>query len=84
MTLVASVAFLVYALSRGKKGIRDIPAAYESEAKHLTWLLIFFLATYLIRAVSDGWIVPKLAQNDLDFDCSIDGEKAFCLGFSFV
>ena len=68
-----SVIFLVYALSRGKKGIRDIPAAYESEAKHLTWLLIFFLATYLLRAISDGWIVPFLAKKDFDDNCTIDG-----------
>ena len=60
--LIASVIVLILLISKGKKRIRDLPAVFESEASHLTWILVFFVGTYLARFASDLWIVPTLEK----------------------
>ena len=82
--MVASTAFLVYALTKGKKRITDIPAVYESEAIHLTWILVFFLFTYGARFCSDLWVIPYLTRSGNLDKCLINGMTTFCVNSVFI
>ena len=84
VVMIASTAFLVYALSKGKKRITDIPAVYESEAIHLTWILVFFLFTYGARFCSDLWVIPYLTSTPNLDSCLINGRETFCVDSAFI
>jgi hypothetical protein len=51
--LFISVVFLTRQMVRGKKSVRDLPEVFESEAKNLTCILVFFVSTYFLRFLSD-------------------------------
>ena len=60
--LTTSIGFLVHQLVKGKKGVSDLPEVFESEAKNLTCILVFFCSTYFLRFVSDYIFVPELGD----------------------
>ena len=84
LAMIASTVFLIYALTKGKKRISDIPAVYESEAKHMTCILIFFLTTYGARFFSDYFAIPYLTNTEHYQTCIIDNTETVCVTNSFI
>ena len=60
--LFISVAFLAGNLAAGNKKVSDLPNVFKSEAKNLSFILLFFSFTYAMRFISDFWIFPKLVS----------------------
>ena len=57
--LLSSVLYLMHQLRQGSKKITDLPSAFSGEAKNLLFILLLFSSTYLIRFISDWWVVPN-------------------------
>lgn len=64
--LLISVIVLVMRIREGKKRIHDLPDAFKNDAAHMTFTLVFFMITYWVRSASDFWIVPRLANQNLE------------------
>ena len=61
--LFVSVGVLIRNLAMGNKKVDDLPNVFKSEAKHLSFILIFFSFTYMVRFISDYWIYPSVVKN---------------------
>ena len=59
--LFTSVAVLVGNLAMGHMKVSDLPNVFKSETKHLSFILTFFSFTYMVRFISDFWVVPYLS-----------------------
>jgi len=75
--LITSVIVLVMLIWKGKN-IGELPD-FKNEAAHLTWILVIFVATYLLRSISDILIVPKLMKN-LEI-CTLKNHPTLCASF---
>ena len=58
------MAFLAGNLAKGNKKVSDLPNVFKSEAKNLSFILLFFSFTYMVRFISDFWIFPHFATAD--------------------
>ena len=80
--LFISVAVLVSQLVKGKRSVRELPDVFESEAKNLTCILIFFCSTYFLRFISDNYVVPNMTDSlEKAMPCVLDGYPTHCLSF---
>ena len=80
--LFASVLLLRISFSQGKKRVTDLASAFDSEANHLICILVFFCSTYLMRFVSDRWLIALLAK---PVPCTVPGidHVTICLDITF-
>ena len=69
--LFISVVFLTRQMVRGKKSVRNLPEVFESEAKNLTCILVFFVSTYFLRFLSDYFVVPRLSASEYFVPCTL-------------
>jgi hypothetical protein len=77
--LITSVIVLVMLIWKGKN-IGELPD-FKNEAAHLTWILVIFVATYLLRSISDIWIVPKLMKDKNLKICKLEKDFTLCAPF---
>lgn len=59
-------------------------SAFNSEANHLSCILIFFSLTYLLRFCSDQWIIPRLQTEEHLVPCTLDGQTTICVNTEFI
>ena len=81
--LFTSVIMLIKSLSKGKKTVAELSSAFDSEANHLSCILVFFCTTYLLRFISDFWIIPSLSQYEDLVPCNL-GYDTLCVNTTFV
>ena len=56
--LFVSVSILIRTLNIGKRKLVGLSSAFSSEANHLICILVFFCSTYILRFVSDRFVLP--------------------------
>ena len=71
--LFVSVCILINTLNIGKKKLIGLSSAFSSEANHLICILVFFCSTYILRFVSDRFVLPRLEEVDDLVPCTIEG-----------
>ena len=76
--LITSVIVLVLILKGKSIGeLKD----FQNETTHLTWILVIFVATYLLRSISDILIVPKLMEEENLKNCILKKHPTLCASF---
>ncbi len=81
--LVSSVTFLAISLAKGKRKITDLPVEFQSEVNHMFVFLFIFAITYLLRWISDAYIVPDIVTNHVQ-QCILEGVGTFCVKAGFI
>ena len=77
--LFISVFVLVGNLSMGNMKVSDLPSVFKSETKHLSFILIFFSSTYMVRFICDFWVTPYLTKPSTLKPCILnDGLETLC------
>ena len=62
ISLTWSVLYLMSQMDKGRKQISNLTSVLQSEGKSLLCILFIFSSTYLLRFISDFFIVPWLLE----------------------
>ena len=52
--------------------------------RNLSIILVFFCSTYVLRFISDKYIVPRLAQPQHWKLCTLEGRTTYCIDSVFI
>ena len=63
--LVFSITLLIYCLHTRSPKIDNLSATFKSETTNLRVTLIFFGMTYILRWISDKWVIPWLIKETM-------------------
>lgn len=80
--LLASVIMLYVQISAARTRIRDMPDVFKTDTARMLWTQIFFVCTYIMRAVSDYFVIPQLEK--YREVCTINGTETVCLKSWFL
>ena len=86
LCLVASVAWLFSLLRKGRKQYRELEeSTFYGEFAHLSWILIVFVLTYVVRFFSDYfYLAPLIEDTNKLVECTIDGEDTYCISANVI
>ena len=81
--LFISVIVLVRNLAIGNRRVSDLPSVFKSETQHLSFILIFFSFTYMVRFIFDYWVTPAITSSSSLYPCIRDDELPTVCGSSY-
>ena len=81
--LFISVIVLVRNLAIGNRRVSDLPSVFKSETQHLSFILIFFSFTYMVRFIFDYWVTPAITNQNSLYPCIRDDGLPTVCGSSY-
>ena len=81
--LFISVIVLVRNLAIGNRKVSDLPSVFKSETQHLSFILIFFSFTYMVRFIFDYWVTPAITNQSSLYPCVRDDGLPTVCGASY-
>lgn len=84
MGLFATIIWLWHSLRRRTTLAIKLPESFKRETKILLWINVCFFSTYLLRGLSDNFIIPLLYDAMNFYACELEGVKDICVPYDLI
>lgn len=82
--LFATIVMLWYSLQKRTTMAIKLPASFKRETSILLWINICFCSTYLLRGLSETYVVPLFFDSREFIECELLGNKNVCVPFNIL